>query len=463
MKCQTSIFSYLDLINSDYTKKENWMNLLNNIDIEYDIKPFVQYLESELSKNLNNELIYDIIDFIVDFCSENIVKLISEDWFLNSFLSSLKKGTGISVQIQMKIIFLIQKWSLKSSYYYPNFQNKYEFLKKNGIIFPDSNFEMKTYDKYFDKKSFIKEYKSKNANEFTFNAFNQQDDSNDKENDNIQKENLNSQNFNINNNYNKNITYGNPYLIDINENYNSNKNINNNNNNILYPNYPNIKLLDDPIKNHEFIKQKYIEKINICNNFINEGKNSLNNEKLQQEIYELIDDLLKIEKLIEKYSNNNQLLLNDLTNIRNDIEQTLFRYENLNNGNKIEPFISSFDGNNKRYKINNLNYFDDKGKKESKIKSIKKGLYNFGNIIKEKGLNGYDYIKGKITNDNQNSSFEDAYYNNPSQNNFNTYGTYRVNDDNFYKNENKGILNSVKGGLSKVGNKISNVFKKINH
>jgi hypothetical protein len=363
----------------------------------------------------------------------------------------------------MKIIFLIQKWSLKSSYYYPNFKNKYEFLKKNGIIFPDSNFEMKTYDKYFDKKSFIKEYKSKNANEFTFNAFNQQDDSNDKENDNIQKENLNSQNFNINNNYNKNITYGNPYLIDINENYNSNKNINNNNNNILYPNYPNIKLLDDPIKNHEFIKQKYIEKINICNNFINEGKNSLNNEKLQQEIYELIDDLPKIENLIEKYSNNNQLLLNDLTNIRNDIEQTLFRYENLNNGNKIEPFISSFDGNNKRYKINNLNYFDDKVKKESKIKSIKKGLYNFGNIIKEKGLNGYDYIKGKITNDNQNSSFEDAYYNNPSQNNFNTYGTYRVNDDNFYKNENKGILNSVKGGLSKVGNKISNVFKKINH
>jgi hypothetical protein len=183
---------------------------------------------------------------------------------------------------------------------------------------------------------------------------------------------------------------------------------------------------------------------------------------LQQTIKELIDDLSKMESLIENYSNNHQFI-NDFINIRNDIEQTLFRYENLKNGNKIEPFISSFDGNNKRYKINNLNYFDDKGKKESKIKSIKKGLYNFGNIIKEKGLNGYDYIKGKITNDNQNSSFEDAYYNNPSQNNFNTYGTYRVNDDNFYKNENKGILNSVKGGLSKVGNKISNVFKKINH
>ena len=69
------------------------MNLLKNIDIEYDI-----------------------IDFIVDFYSENIVKLISEDWFLNSFLSSLKKGAGISIQIQMKIIFLIQKWLLKISY-----------------------------------------------------------------------------------------------------------------------------------------------------------------------------------------------------------------------------------------------------------------------------------------------------------------------------------------------------------
>ena len=44
------------------------------------------------------------------------------------------------------------------------------------------------------------------------------------------------------------------------------------NNKIFYPNYPNIKLLDDPIKNNEFIKQKYIEKINIYNNYINEGK-----------------------------------------------------------------------------------------------------------------------------------------------------------------------------------------------
>ena len=77
------------------------------------------------------------------------------------------------------------------------------------------------------------------------------------------------------------------------------------NNKILYPNYPNIKLLDDPIKNHEFIKQKYIEKINIYNNYINEGKNLLNNEKLQQVIHELIDDLHKIESLIEKYSNIN--------------------------------------------------------------------------------------------------------------------------------------------------------------
>ena len=100
-------------------------------------------------------------------------------------------------------------------------------MKKNRIIFPDSHFEMKSYDKYFDKKSFIKEYILKKANEFTINVFNQQNDLKDKENDNIQKENLNSQNSNINNNYNKNIIpYGNPYLIDINENDNSNKNIN---------------------------------------------------------------------------------------------------------------------------------------------------------------------------------------------------------------------------------------------
>ncbi len=460
MKCQNSIFSFLDLLNSDYKKKDNWMNLLNNIEIEDDIKPFVQYLESELIKNSNNELIYDIIDFIVDFCSENIVKLICEDWFLNSFLSSLKKGTGISLQIQMKIIFLIQKWSLKYSYDYPNFRYKHEFLKNNGIIFPDSHFEMKTYDKYFDKNSFIKDYKSQNANEFTFNIFNQQNDSINDKNENIQIE--NKQNSYMNNNFNRNISlYGNPYSFDINDNYNSNKNINNKNK-IIYPNYPINELLEESIDNFEVIKQKYIEKINICNNYINEGKNSLNDEKLQQTIQELIDDLSKMESLIENYSNNHQFI-NDFINIRNDIEQTLFRYDNFKNGNQIEPFISSFDDNNKRYKINKSNYFDNKDEKKSKIKVIKKGLYNFGNILKEKGMNGFDYIKGKISKDKQNSSFEDTYYNHPSQNNCNTYGTYRVNDDNFYQSENKGILNSVKGGLSKVGNKISNVFKKSNN
>ena len=98
-------------------------------------------------------------------------------------------------------------------------------MRKNGILFSDSHFEMKTYDKYFNNKSFIKVLK--NAKEFTFNVFNQQNDLKDKENDNIQKENLNGQNSNINNYYNKNIIpYGNPYLIDINENDNSNKNIN---------------------------------------------------------------------------------------------------------------------------------------------------------------------------------------------------------------------------------------------
>ena len=40
---------------------------------------------------------------------------------------------------------------------------------------------MKAYDKYFNNKSFIKEYILKNANEFTINVFNQQNDSKDKE------------------------------------------------------------------------------------------------------------------------------------------------------------------------------------------------------------------------------------------------------------------------------------------
>ena len=161
MSCQNSIFSFLNLLNSDGGNENDWKNLLKDVEKEDDTRAFVENIQNELDNNSNNELLLDIVDFIVDFCSEKTVILISQESFLESFLSALRKGTGSSIQVQMKIIFLIQKWGNKENINCPNFKNKYVFLKNNGIVFPQSDFKMKTYDKYINQYEFKREIKNK--------------------------------------------------------------------------------------------------------------------------------------------------------------------------------------------------------------------------------------------------------------------------------------------------------------
>ena len=115
-----------------------------------------------------------------------------------------------------------------------------------------------------------------------------------------------------------------------------------------------------------------------------------------------------MENLIDKFSmmNNNQGR-RDMVNIRNDMEQTLYRYDNLMKGKKIEPFQSDFNGNNKRYEFNpktfysvshytRYNSFDHESKFESTMNKFKLEYLKLESLLRKKLLMNMILLKKKL-------------------------------------------------------------------
>ena len=524
MNCQNTISSFLKLLNSDGLNKNDWTNLLNNIQKEDNIKTFIDNVQTELDKKINNELLIDIIDFLFDFSFEKTINFISEEIFLESFLSLLKKGNEGNTQIQIKIIYLIQKWAIKDNRNNSNIKIKYDFLKNNGIVFPQCDYKMKTYDKYIDKDEFTRIFIDNDNKNSNLNNNNDRNNNNDNENniennyesqvDNIKKNNLkttNELNLNktmINNENNNQVQENNIYINQRNFNFEkgSDFRINVENNNNLFKNYIQIKpyeeekknsknkknenndntFLTGEILNHpEKIKNIWEIKIDKYNKYIDEGKLSNNIIKLKEGINEIIDNLLPMENLITKFTMlNNNKGSDDMITIKNDMEQTLYRYNQLMKNKKVEPFISAFNGNKRKYNLNeNLILQEDNNISNYdysiSIERIKNNLINFGSNIKEKSIESYGYIKEKFYGDNNNNNYErynyylnnnnisknDNFNNNQNNNNnqqhISNYNEINTNNNTDYNN-NEGILDSVKSKLYKFGNSISDVFKNYN-
>ena len=237
--------------------------------------------------------------------------------------------------------------------------------------------------------------------------------------------------MNQNNNFNDN-NFGNSYMNSNNYNYSTN-------------NFSGGDILNQP----ELIKKNWREKLSTYNNYINQGKFTYNSEKLKEGVNEIIDNLSPMENLIAKFSmmNDNQAR-RDMVNIRNDMEQTLYRYDNLMKGKKVEPFHSAFDGNSRRYEFNpktfysksnytGYNSFDHESKLETTMDKIKSGVFKIGSVIKEKTIDGYDFIKEKITGEESNRrNNNNQYYsygigNNNNQEQTNTYSNYNNNNNNY--------------------------------
>lgn len=79
----------------------------------------------------------DILDYLVDACSLEFHKVVSEKDFFTYLISLLKIMN--SADLQVKVLGLIEKWGKKfetQKTNLPNFTEVYASLKKNGVTFP---------------------------------------------------------------------------------------------------------------------------------------------------------------------------------------------------------------------------------------------------------------------------------------------------------------------------------------
>ncbi len=154
---EDNIKSIQKILSSNGRDKSAWENLICDInEDEINInKDIILILEQKLINKSNIGISLDIIDFICIYGSIKIVELIAEKNFLDKILELLKKDSKSSIDIQKKIVFIIQKWAKKyeneNNSIFTNFLEKYNTLKKKGTIFPPQNYKLEAFTKYINK------------------------------------------------------------------------------------------------------------------------------------------------------------------------------------------------------------------------------------------------------------------------------------------------------------------------
>jgi hypothetical protein len=407
----------LNEIYSNVNNKQNWYNFYDIIKNGNEALYFMNYIFNSISIQPNNILNLDILDFVIDFGANTYINPLNDQNFLFTLINLLKKKYNTSEELQKELIYLIQKWA-KKYYNHPffiNFKECYNYLGNKGIVFPPDNIVVPTYSKYVTKndlesvndnnlyQSYQYDNPFNNKNNFISSSINNNNNNNFGNFNNFNDNNVNnSNNINNINNYNNNNNMNqsfNPYedqnLNDINGKYNISfqENVN-------------------PLE----LKTKWENDLYEYNNWIDFGKYSFYANQLKTKMIEIINILPKIENLINRYTYSNEESYKEIIlGIRNNMEQTLYRYKRIMNGENTEKYKSFFDGNKKRYYVNtNINSFFNQTKQEvHKVNynveepknlgdKIKEGLFNFGKTIKEGAISGYDYVKEKISGDNNN-------------------------------------------------------------
>ena len=407
----------LNEIYSNTNNKQNWINFYNIIKKGNEALYFINYIFNSISIQPNNILNLDILDFVIDFGANTYINPLNDQNFLFTLINLLKKKYNTSEELQKELIYLIQKWA-KKYYNHPffiNFKECYNYLGNKGIVFPPDNIVVPTYSKYVTKndleslndnnlnQSYQYDNPFNNKNNFISSSINNNNNNNFGNFNNFNDNNVNnSNNINNINNYNNNNNMNqsfNPYedqnLNDINGKYNISfqENVN-------------------PLE----LKTKWENDLYEYNNWIDFGKYSFYANQLKTKMIEIINILPKIENLINRYTYSNEDSYKEIIlGIRNNMEQTLYRYKRIMNGENTEKYKSFFEGNKKRYYVNtNINSFFNQTKQEvHKVNynveepknlgdKIKEGLFNFGKTIKEGAISGYDYVKEKISGDNNN-------------------------------------------------------------
>ena len=151
------------IFSSNGEDKESWSDLLCSLisGDDENIKKGITFLKQNLIIKEKVELTLDVIDFLINYGSKEIIEQIAHKDFLNCILVLLKNKSKSSVEVQKKIIFLTQKWHQKfekeENSKLIGFSDNYNSLKKGGVIFPPENYNIQTYNNY------ISEDESKNS------------------------------------------------------------------------------------------------------------------------------------------------------------------------------------------------------------------------------------------------------------------------------------------------------------
>ena len=153
MEINENKLNILKLLDSKGDDKLLWLQVLKDIisgddNLNYNI---VSKLNQCLIENQNLELAIDIIDFIVDHGSDNLIKSIASEDFLKNLYHILSKKYKADRETQKLVVFLIKKWAdkYKGKEALKNFEYIYDYMHKNGLYkFYDNSIKFETYLKY---------------------------------------------------------------------------------------------------------------------------------------------------------------------------------------------------------------------------------------------------------------------------------------------------------------------------
>ena len=397
------------IISSDGNNKEAWENLLNNIisndsNINNDI---ISNIYQFLIEKTKIEINLDILDFIVQYGSSSIIELFVNKNLSKQILELLKNNSKSSVNVQKKIIFLIQKWAKKyekeKEQINSVFINNYKSLKKAGIMFPPDNFKMTTYEKYIsdeEAQNIINEVK--NENKFANPFLSEMIETNIKGEKKIfTNESCLKKKLDIDNEEN-------PYNQDnkINNNIKNNNNFNNNSNNMDSRGMPgnnNIGLNEQKSRYPKFPSQFKNDIMNNLGKNNNTRKNNNNNSKNQFPNYNnsCNNNMNSNFNKINNNNNNNYNRNNNYNNYTNNYNNNI----NNNNSNNNNNFNNI---NSLNYNRSNTNYYYN----NNKIINNNKNFNN--NFSSQKNNNLNDFISYKKTLGNRllqlNSWIDESIY-----------------------------------------------------
>ena len=151
--------------------KSTWKSFYSIIQNSKDNLILIKYINNILVSQPNNEFTPDVIDFIIDFGNNDTIKLIASNDFLIALINLLQIDMNVDVQIQMKVIILIQKWAIKfQNSNFKSFNECYQYLINNGIVFPPKEQTIDTYNKYINPKDLVN-YDNLNINEYQNNNY----------------------------------------------------------------------------------------------------------------------------------------------------------------------------------------------------------------------------------------------------------------------------------------------------